>query len=346
MNKILPLLFFSFSLILLTACTDERLRSAIAPDWVTGESVKYPNSLYVTATGSAESPESARDRAMGNLAKVFEARIVGSSTTRSDTRTHRTGQVETVEQEQRLRQHVNVHAEKVLEGIKIAELWHDQVNGQYFALAVINREQIGNLLKTEISQLDRDTAFELMSTEKQKDSLRRVAAFQRIIRLQQSREKIQKLLKIIDLKGKGLPQKWSLTELETEFSRSLAAIKLSVSVSRDKLGSERRLELLQQLRAAMAHAGITETRTGAEFELIAEAEMQEVTRSQGWFWQRGNLQIRLVEVANGITRGSFSWQLKASATQESQLASRYSQLLEKTLKSGLRDALVGIAGAR
>ena len=80
----------------LLACSSAIVRSKTPPDWTLGESAKYPHVLYVTATGSGSDVESARDRAMGNLSKVFEARIVGTTVTSTDTQTQLTSEGEKV----------------------------------------------------------------------------------------------------------------------------------------------------------------------------------------------------------------------------------------------------------
>ena len=67
----------SLTCILLVGCTQSasRIKGGDQPDWLIGEPASYPNSSYVSATGSASKAELAKDRALGNLAKIFELQV-------------------------------------------------------------------------------------------------------------------------------------------------------------------------------------------------------------------------------------------------------------------------------
>ena len=325
----------------LLACSSAIVRSKTPPDWTLGESAKYPHVLYVTATGSGSDVESARDRAMGNLSKVFEARIVGTTVTSTDTQTQLTSEGEKVSRKQRLVERVNVHTDKVLEGIEVVEQWQNTADLTYYALAVINREHVGGILKNEMRRLDKDTEFELDAIESEKDDLKRIAAYQRVINLQEARSNIQKTLKVIDLTGKGMRPRWSLVELKAYAASSLAEIRVSTQVTSSDISG-----LQQQLEAAMAHAGFPAVEEGADYTFLAETELQDSEKNQGWYWLRGTLEIRLIDAKSGVSRGSHAWSLKASATQKSQLMSRFKLAIDKSLKTELKSILISIADAR
>lgn len=327
----------------LTACSGSGsiVRSITPPDWTLGESSKYPTALYVTATGSATDPEAAKDRAMGNLSKVFEAHIVGSTSTSSDTQSKVSSSREEVSSKQRLVQRINVHSEQVLEGIQIAEQWQNTADLTYYALAVIDRKHVGNILKDEIKRLDKDTEFELDAIGSQKDDLKRVAAYQRVIELQETRNNFQKMLKVIDLKGFGVKPKWSLVELKAFSASALEEIRISVNVYPQGING-----LKQQLQAAMSHAGFPAVKAKADYTLLAEVNLHDPEEKQGWYWQRGTLEIRLIDALSGVTRGSHSWDLKASATEKSQLLARFKQAIDKSLRAELKGVLIDIADAK
>lgn len=325
--------------------------SKIPPDWVLGEPAKYPNALYLSATGSASDVESAKDLAMDNLAKIFESHIVGSTTTTSDTQSQTVSSGtklsgEEVSIKQRLLRRVNVRTDKVLAGIQIAEKWRSVSDSTYYALAVINRQKAGNILRNEMQKLDKDTAFELDAIESQKDDLKRISAFQRIINFQEERNNLQKTLKVIDLKGKGIKQKWHLVELKAFAASALSEIKMSAYVQPQGHSVAEQLGLKLTLQAAMSHAGFPAVDGNADYTLLAEVDIQGPQKKQGWYWQTGTLEIRLIDAKSGITRGSHSWELKVSASQQSQLLSRFKQMLGKTLKAELKSVLIGIADAK
>ena len=284
----------------LLACSalESIVRSEQAPDWTLGESAKYPNALYVTATGSASDAEKAKDRAMGNLSKVFEAHIIGSTTTSSDTQSQMSSSGEKVSSQQRLMQRINVQSEQVIEGIQIAEQWQNTEDLTYYALAVVNREHVGNIIKNEMIKLDKASEFELNTIKSLKDDLKVVATYQRVTELQKTRNNFQKMLKVIDLKGKGLRERWSLVELKVFLASVLSEIRMSATVQSINFSG-----LKQQVESAISQAGFSAVQGTADYTLLAEVDLQDVEKKQAWYWQRGSLDIRLIDANSGITRG-------------------------------------------
>lgn len=324
----------------LTGCADSTsiVRSKTPPDWAVGDSSKYPESLYIRATGSASSAETAKDRAMANLAKIFELHIEENSTTSIETQSVTSANQETTSNQQRLAQRINIRTDKVLEGIRIAELWQNVSDLTYFALAIIDRKFVGKLLENEIQRYDDDSAYLLNGIGTQKDNLKRIASYQRVIQLQDERSELQKTLKIIDLRGEGMPSRWSLVELKAIAASVLTEISMSAYVHSDQPQS-----LKQQLEAAMSSAGFPAVSGRSDYTLLIELDSDDVENNEGWYWQRGVLSIRLINASTGVTRGSHSWPLKASSTRESQLHSRFNLEIENTLKNDLKAALIEMA---
>lgn len=316
------------------------VRSKTAPDWVSGESALYPHSGYVTATGSAAEPERAKDRAMGNLAKVFEAHIVESSTTRTDTQTALSGGVEAANIQKSLAQRISVRADKILEGIRVAALWQSSADLTYHALAVIDRHKAGTILRDRINKLDTDTAFELESIPDLQDDLKRIAAYERVINMQKTRNNIQKTLKVIDLKGKGLPPLWSMVELTSLANNVLSQMRIAGDVRPGE-----RSGLKQLLQAAMSQAGFTAVSGVADYTLVAVLDMQAPSEEQGWHWLRGDLSVQLIDEHSRTVRGRHSWPIRVSATQSSQLTGRFNKAIELALKNDLKAILIGIANS-
>ena len=109
----------------LTSCVLNAASKA-KPDWVEGSAGYYPNTQYMTATGSAESAELAKDRALGNLSKIFESHIKETSTTKSDTHVNIQGGSESFNKSHHLAQQIQVSTDKIINGASIAESWKDE----------------------------------------------------------------------------------------------------------------------------------------------------------------------------------------------------------------------------
>lgn len=311
--------------------------AASRPDWVEGDADMYPNEQYLIATGSASTPELAKDRALGNLVKIFETHIKESTTTQSDTRVQVKNGKENVSKDQRLAQQINIHTDKVIHGARVAETWFDKPVLMHYALAVLDRSQAGNNMRDEMRRLDDETAVELTRSEKQTDVLLSMAALNHAVQLQREREALQKTLKVIDLSGKGSPEKWNMAELRGNLETKLQSLQIATSVGTDSYG---KLDAL--LRSAMANAGFPSAGNDAAYTLVADLETQDLGLREGWYWLRGKLSVKLVE-ANGKIRGRKEWPLKVSALQRNDAESRMMSQVSQKLNQDLKMAMLSFA---
>ena len=333
-SRIVPL-----SYILLTACAQSSaLHDATdKPDWVSGEPANYPNTSYVSATGSASQAEVAKDRALGNLAKIFELQVRESSTTTQDVQTHKSDGIESVQSSARIASKVNVHTDRMINGARIAEQWQNPGDLTHYALAVLDRAQASNNIRSEMNRLDREIAFSVANAESRSDPLLKVADLQDAIIMQSERDSLQKTLKIIDLHGKGKPSGWSLAELGEQQEQALQSLNMKGVVLIDSVG-----ELDKVLQGAMANAGFAQSPGSSGYTLSASMETQDVMQREGWYWLRGMLSIRLAD-ASGTVLGSVSWPLKVSAVQANQLNQRMLVEVDKKLKNELKSTVLGFA---
>jgi hypothetical protein len=307
------------------------------PDWLNGEPANYPNASYLYATGAASEVEVAKDRALGNLAKIFELHIRESSTTTEDVQTHKSEGEESVQSTARIASSVNVHTDKMINGARIAEQWQDPDDLTYHALAVLDRDQAGNNIRSEINRLDRETAFTMANADNRQQVLLKVADLQDAIVMQSERNSLQKTLKIIDLNGTGKPSAWNLAELIEKQEQALKSLNMRAVVLQDSVG-----ELDKVLQAAMANAGFAQSSDEVGFTLSASMETQDALQKEGWYWLRGTLNVRLAD-PGGTILGNKSWPLKVSSVQQNQLNQRMLAEIDKKLKAELKNTVLGFA---
>lgn len=321
----------------LTACMQSTpARNQAQPDWINGEALLYPNSHYVVASGSASSAELARDRALANLTKVFELHIRESSITRQEVQSLKQDGNEIVSSTQSLSQQINISTSKIIDGARVAEQWHNPLDLTYHAFAVLDRQQAGNNIRGEIDRLDKETGFELQQAGNKPDPLQKVAAYQRVLDLQDQRDSLQKTLKVIDLSGRGAESQWNRAELRQRLEKSINQLSMRAEILQDPLGGLDKL-----LRGAMAHAGFVEAATPG-YTLSAGLSTQPPVYDQGWHWLRATLTLRL-KSADGRVQGNKTWPLKVSATSQTQLNERMKTAIEKKLKQELKATLLGFA---
>ena len=331
--------FFKLKIImctlLITACMQSTavLSTSDAPEWVRGEPDMYPNFKYMSATGSASKAEQAKARALSNLAKIFEVQIREVSTTSQDTQTHKKGGVETVESSARIASTVNLKTDKMVQGARIAEQWQSSADLTYHALAVLDRTQAGNNIRSEMKRLDEETQHALDQHKNRSDALLKISDLHKANALQSDRQTLQKTLKIIDVKGNGASAKWSLADLNEQLQRALRKLPLQTTVKRDDVGG-----LSNILQGAASQAGFNLGSTG--YALAASLESQEPIDQGDWHWLRATLRIELIAQDGVTVIGYKTWPLKVSASSPSQLDARMSKAADKKLKEELLNSML------
>jgi len=304
------------------------------PDWVEGDAGFYPNSQYMTATGSASEVELAKNRALGNLSKIFEAHIKDSSTTKTNTNVSIKNADESYTKNIHLARQIQVSTDTIINGTRIAETWKDTTVFTHHALAVLDRSQAGNNIKTEMNRLDSETQVELDRSASQADVLLSMSALDAAVILQGQRQTLQNMLKVIDTRGKGSPAKWSLADLSGQLENKLQSLKIATAVDNDPVG-----KLNQLLKSAMGNAGFSAVNGSAEFTLVANLDVQDLGFRQGWYWLRGKLSVKMVS-ANGKIRGRKQWPLKVSALQHNDAESRLMTQVNTKLNSEIKTAIL------
>lgn len=307
-----------------------------APQWLSGEPDMYPNGQYLSATGSASKPEQAKARALSNLAKIFEVRINEVSTTTQDVKTSKVADNETVETSQRIASTVNLHTDKMVQGARIAEQWQSNADLTYHALAVLDRAQAGNNIRSEMRRLDEETRFALEQQAKRSDSLLRIADLQQANSLQQSRQTLQKTLKVIDTSGRGASASWNLADLHEQLQQALRALPLQTTVSVDDVGGLRNV-----LQGAASRAGFRLNTDGqASYRLSAGLQTQSAIEKDNWYWLRGTLDLELIATDGSTVIGHRSWPLKVSAGSASQLPDRMRAAAQEKLDQELLNSML------
>ena len=326
------------SVLLITACMQSTtvLSTAETPQWVQAEPELYPNFKYLSATGSASKIEQAKARALSNLAKIFEVQIREVSSTSQDVQTSQIDDVETVQKSQRIASTVNLKTDKMVQGARIAEQWQNSSDLTYFALAVLDRKQAANNIRSEMNRLDEETQFVLNQQKNRDDPLLNISDLHLANTLQQDRRALQETLKIIDLTGKGVTAKWNAAELNEKLQQALAALPLQAVVKTDDIGG-----LSNVVQAAAAKAGFNLDDSG--YPLAASLEAQNPMTKDDWHWLRASLKIELLAQDGFTVIGYQSWPLKVSAGSETQLNARMLKAVDEKLKQELLNSILEFA---
>ena len=309
------------------------------PDWIDGSDSRYPAARYLKGVGSADTLGRAQDRARANLAKNFEVAVAEASTDVQAFERKAEGEEVETASEERVTRALQVNTDVVLEGVRVAESWQDPETKTRYALALLDRSQASMNLRQEIARLDRATDAVMRAGAGTADQMRRAGSVERAIGLQRQRDVHQRLLKVVDQSGRGVPPVWNLQKLELQLDQELAMIRIGVA------SESASLELNRLLAGGVAAAGFDHAQPGEPqtYLLVGRLQRQDLGKRDGWYWLRGQLVIELREEFDARVVGTHTWSLKVSATDHQSARVRLLNEADQILKRELRSVVLGFA---
>lgn len=325
----------ALSLLLFAGCASK----PAVPDWVSGTAAKYPATQYLIGRGQAASGEEARDRARADLAKIFEVNIAVESEDVQAFRSAPGDKDDRGQYEARSARRITTRTDRLVEGVEIAETWQDPATGNHHALAVLPRLKASMALRQEMERLDGATRLQLERAREAQDLLLKIAAAAHALVAQSERAAHQKTLRVVDAAGRAEDSSWNLERLRADLDGLLRRVKLAARVTVD---SSNALEPVAT--GALAAAGfLADTGEKPEYVLETSLALDDLGLQDGWYWQRGTLELRLVESASNRVRGSKRWPIKTSALAREGAVKRALDQADAILKKELRATIIGFA---
>ena len=327
---------FSLMLSLLSGCSTSRPSQ---PDWIAGDSVRYKSTQYLIGRGQAVTQDDAKDRARADLAKIFQVAVISES---EDIQKFKTEPAGPGQYESQVTRSISTRTEQIISGVQIAELWQDPASKSYYALAVLPRLQTAASLRQQISQLDDATDTHVERSQNSNDLFLKIAAASLAIESQLEREVLQKSLRVVDVTGRAVDSKLNSAKLKSDLDELLKRVRISSKVN---VGSTPGLDKV--VDGALANAGfMIETGANPDFVLQGQMNLDDLGLIDGWYWQRGVLEVSLSEADSGRVRGSKRWNIKSNAPDKQSAAKRALNQVDAILKQELRVTIIDMANSR
>ncbi len=326
---------FALTLFLLSGCASQ----PVVPDWINGDSAKYKSSQYLIGRGQAATQEEAKDRARADVAKVFQVAVVASSEDLQRAKSDSTGAPQYEEQASR---HISTRTEQIISGIQIAELWQDPTTRSYHVLAILPRLQTAASLRQQIGDLDDATRNYIEQSRKDSDLFMKIAAASHALEAQQEREVLQKNLQVVDVTGRGVEAQWNSAKLKSDMGELLKRVSIAPRVAADAPAG-----LAEMVAGALAQAGfLLDTSDHPQFVVQAGMNLTDLGLKDGWYWQRGTLEITLSETGSDRVRGTRRWGIKGNGQDKASAIRRAMDQANTILKQELGTSIIGMAIAR
>lgn len=332
MKPWVPILFAA-ALLTVAGCATQP--KPTQPDWVSGNSATYKPEQYLLGRGQGGTQDDAKDRARADLAKIFQVAVVASSEDVQQFQSTPGGG----QYEGKSSRSISTRTDQIISGIQIRELWQDPETRNYYALAVLPRLQTAATLRQQVGQLDDATANYINQSRNTDDVFLKIAAAHRALESQQERDGLQKTLQVVDLTGRGVEPRWNTGTLRADLDALLKRVRIASRVTADSSPGAADI-----VAGALAAAGfMIETGQNPDYVLQTRMNLGEPALRDGWYWQRGTLEITLTDSASGRVRGTRRWDIKASATDRDGAVRRALDQADALLKRDLGPAIIGMA---
>lgn len=204
------------------------------PGWIDGRSTEYPSTQYLTGVGQADIRSNAEDQAYAAVARIFKAEVAAQAKDWESYLVVENRGASNAERRLTIDNVTKVSTDKVLENVRIADVWYDSDSRLYYALGVMNRSQAEATLMEKVSALDRAIEADVAESRQTTDKLAKVRALRRAGRNLVLREVYNTDLRVIRLSGHGTPSAYQVNGLSGELEQFLATnLVLAVQVSGD-----------------------------------------------------------------------------------------------------------------
>ena len=299
---------------LFTACSSISKQ----PDWLDKPAEEYPQQRYLSAVGEADDRNTANDRALANLAKIFEVAVKDRSLDFSQAQVTTDQSGREVTNTQRAARYVSTEARQVLEGAQVVESWQAE-EGKTYVLAVLEKAPAERRFREGVRSADRQIEDRVKyASQKAPNPVAALAALEQARKIEHQRSNLNRNLSVVS--GKGITAHYDQASLEKLLRNALASLHLNAVADS--------AQLQHSLESAIGTLGIT-LDENSPYQLKATMDTEEIQKKQGWYWLRGSTELSLIHKGEAIAKKR--WSLKVSATDKGMVEQRTKDRLSEQM---------------
>ena len=187
------------------------------PDWIMSPHQVYPPDRFLTGIGEAESREQAEQRAYTAVARVFSARVKAQSIDRETYALYESGDMSHTQRALQLDHRTQVTTSKVLENVKVLEVWYQPSKHQFFALAGLDRQQAEHGILERLDTLDATIENMVRQGRSHQQKSQRIRGYKESMGLLEDRTALNADLRVIRPSGESLMAPYQVPTIQREF---------------------------------------------------------------------------------------------------------------------------------
>jgi hypothetical protein len=165
----------------------------------------YPNELYITATGSADTQDDANKRAINGVAQVIKVDLKSQQELVAKYFETGVGQDMLIEATSQFTVQIELRTEQSLKNINIGKTWLSKEDGRYYAFAYMDRAETGAIYSKNIAEIDVEINDYYDRSKKANDKLTKLAYLYKSINLAAQRDALNEQMTTITQGQQSIP---------------------------------------------------------------------------------------------------------------------------------------------
>ena len=292
------------------------------PAWIDNAQSSYPAKEYLTAVGQASNRDRATENAIANLAEIFFVNVRAQTNVLTEATKQQSALGVTMESSTSLQRNIQTETDQAISGVVIRDSWLSP-EGEYYALAVLDKRKAAISLTESIMELDDSTAeFIDYSLNSAPNTIAALNALRAARDEQLTRSMANLQLKQVSVSG--IPNDISSAKIEKLIAKKLASMKVSVEVD-----SARHKKTIQ---SGLAKLGVAVVEI-SNLQVSADIDITEPALINSWYWLRGSYELSIAENGQEISRKR--WPVKVSAKQQDLLIPRLQDSINNKISNYL-----------
>ena len=259
---------------------------------------------FLTATGSGDTAGEAKNRALAELANIFESRVY------SETRSRAESVIDTTAEERfekKVESYIRIISSVELTGARIAEVRQDPESRLYYATAVLDRVQAGRQWKNELDQIEAEMGAEYRALPEVRGRLARLIALNGLVLLALKKSAVESRLGVVGFAGAGAFE----ADMQPVYDE-LAALKAKISFNIRMAGPNSR-QAARLLAAILAENGLllSDREADADVSIRGSVDIQPLKLfNPDVYYARATLTVAMVDVGTGLKAATISEQVR------------------------------------
>ncbi|MDH5429825.1 MAG: LPP20 family lipoprotein [Nitrospirota bacterium] len=219
-----------------------------SPEWLPSPERLYPSEKFLTGIGEAKTRDQAEQRAYAAVARIFSAHVQTQSMDRESYAIQESGKTNRTQRTLQLDHQTHVSSTKVLENVKVLDVWYQPSTRQFFAVAGLDRQQAEQTIMDRLKVSDGTIENLVHQGRSHPQKIQRIHGYKQAMAQLTKRALLNGDLRVIRPSGQTQPPPYQISDIEREFQHFVAN-EVIISVSMEgQYGEEMERAILEGLK--------------------------------------------------------------------------------------------------